>query len=58
MSDAEELEKNTASEVYVKRFKEQEVGIQKVGEQVTFSCANGSIKFAVCSIFLYAGSPR
>ena len=38
------LKDNIASEVHVKRIKEQEFGIQKVREQFTFFCAEGSIK--------------
>ena len=34
------------SEVHVKRFKEKEVGIPKVGEQIIFPCANGVIELA------------
>ena len=33
VADAEAFKKNTASELYVKRFKEKEVAIQKVSEQ-------------------------
>ena len=46
MAGAEALRNNTASECYVKRFKEKEVEFKRVEEQFTFPCANGSIKFA------------
>ena len=46
MADAEELRNDTASEVHTKRFKENEVGIQKLGDQFILPCANDSIKSA------------
>ena len=37
-------EERHASAIYVKRFKEKEVEVQKAGEQFTVPCASGSIK--------------
>ena len=43
MADAEELKENTASGVYVKRFKESG-NSKKAGEQFTSPCADGYLK--------------
>ena len=45
VADAEELRNNTASEVHVKRCKENDIGIRKVEGPFIFPCADSSIKF-------------